>query len=230
MNVTIAPAQGARPEQQDTALVENIRGVLVAVLADGMGGHNGGALASTAAVHAALALLRRRWLTVASGDPKRINGALADAVERAAQAVDRIGGMYRAPGSTLVIAVIRDDAVHLAQVGDSWCRIGGWMATTPHNLAHLGAPHRLTSSLPDVERLMLHRVAFEEYLSDDIVIASDGVDTDVPTADAETMVRTQLARKKPRQDNATAIVLRPGARLGGPTWAPKQIEPEVAGG
>jgi protein phosphatase len=111
---------GARPYQEDSALVwapdpdgENDR--LLAVLADGMGGHAGGALASRTVCETFLATY-----LVSAGDPVRerlaaaldaANTAIADKVNEAPQ----LDGM----GSTLIGAAFGDDGLEWISVGDS---------------------------------------------------------------------------------------------------------------
>jgi protein phosphatase len=123
--------QGARSYQEDTALVWpapdrpgaapdavcGLNGDVVAVLADGMGGHTGGALASRLACERFLAAYAE------SGDDSgstqaRLLGALAAANSAIAEKVEAdplLSGM----GSTLVGVVFSDAGVEWVSVGDS---------------------------------------------------------------------------------------------------------------
>lgn len=102
--------QGARPYQEDSwRLVTLGDGSLLAVVADGMGGHAGGAVASQLAVDAFI------HAVVQGGG---LEDGLRDAnlaVGRGALARHELTGM----GATLVAAQLRGDEVRWISVGDS---------------------------------------------------------------------------------------------------------------
>jgi len=119
-----------RERQEDAHLVLEALG-LVAV-ADGMGGHNAGEIASGLAVEA----LREHFERVATGtQPRGIGGllnrlggasqpagALVDAIRAANRRVlgaARRDRRHRGMGTTLVVAWICDDRLYHANVGDS---------------------------------------------------------------------------------------------------------------
>lgn len=121
--------QGARSYQEDTALVwpgtellapgldvsRPVNGNVVAVLADGMGGHAGGALASRVACERFLAAFAERD---AGSTQDRLLGALEAANSAIAQKVEAdplLSGM----GSTLVGVVFSNAGVEWVSVGDS---------------------------------------------------------------------------------------------------------------
>ncbi len=121
--------QGARNYQEDTALVwpgtdvfvpgpalsQPANGHVVAVLADGMGGHAGGALASRIACERFIAAYAGRD---AGSTQERLIGALEAANGAIAEKVEDnplLSGM----GSTLVGVVFSDAGVEWVSVGDS---------------------------------------------------------------------------------------------------------------
>src|SRR5215813_2371939 len=102
--------QGARPYQEDTWAITTLGdGSLLAVVADGMGGHKGGAEASKVAVQAFVHAVEQ-------------GGGLADGLSDANTAVGKraasspdLAGM----GATLVAVQVRGDEVRWISVGDS---------------------------------------------------------------------------------------------------------------
>ena len=102
--------QGARPYQEDRWALRTLDdGTLLAVLADGMGGHAGGAVASKLAVDAFLKSIEQGQ-SLAEG----LRNANA-AVRAGAAAKAELTGM----GSTLVGALVKGDEVRWISVGDS---------------------------------------------------------------------------------------------------------------
>ena len=102
--------RGARPYQEDSwALTQLSDGSLLAVVADGMGGHAGGAVASKLAVEAFVHALQQ-------------GGGLADGLHDANRAVGKRAARKReleGMGATLVAAQVHGDEVRWISVGDS---------------------------------------------------------------------------------------------------------------
>lgn len=97
------------------------RGALLMV-ADGMGGAAGGAVASEMAIETILAEVRHRWISAADCRPETFAAALGTAVERANAQIHDFAAAHPAGsrmGTTATVAGVLDDTVYLAQIGDS---------------------------------------------------------------------------------------------------------------
>ncbi|MGZ8210915.1 MAG: Stp1/IreP family PP2C-type Ser/Thr phosphatase [Burkholderiales bacterium] len=93
-----------------------------AVLADGMGGHNAGEVASQMAVRLIAEWLEQRRADMGTVDGSAARSLLASAIERANAEVFKAGAeqaRYRGMGTTIVAALWHGAAVTLAHVGDS---------------------------------------------------------------------------------------------------------------
>lgn len=127
---------GDRNEQQDRYLV--VEGdspdTWVLVVADGVGGHEAGALAAQSAIECVLDNLETLWNC---DQPEHV---LDSVIKLCNERVVKISGVDTA-GSTLVLVLIRGDEVYWGHVGDSrfyLIRNGKTVArTTDHTLAEL---------------------------------------------------------------------------------------------
>lgn len=137
--------QGARSYQEDSWRLETLGdGSLLAVLADGMGGHAGGAVASRLAVDAFVHAVEQ-------------GGGLSDGLAEANGAVGRgtrghpeLNGM----GATLVAALLRGDEVRWISVGDS-----PFYLIEAGRIARLNADH---SMAPQIDALVARGMLSEE--------------------------------------------------------------------
>lgn len=107
---------GDRDENQDRAAIRMDDGDVLLVVADGMGGHAGGALAADVAVRSLCASFEQRT------PEEEWNAFLRAAFETAHDAVVTIGekdGIGSRPRATCAICFIRDEQAAWAHVGDS---------------------------------------------------------------------------------------------------------------
>jgi serine/threonine protein phosphatase PrpC len=140
-----AQHQGARPYQEDSWALRGLPDdALLAVLADGMGGHAGGSVASRLAVGVFI-------LAVEQG------GSLVDALHAANQAIAEGVGRnesLRGMGSTLVAVMVKGDAVMWISVGDSPLYL-----VEDGKLERLNADH---SMVPQIEAMVARGVLSAE--------------------------------------------------------------------
>jgi PPM family protein phosphatase len=130
--------QGARPYQEDSWALRTLGdGSLLAVVADGMGGHAGGAVASKLAVEAFVHALEQ-------------GGGLADGLREANEAVGKgaagqpdLAGM----GATLVAAQVRGDEVRWISVGDS-----PFFLVSAGRLERLNADHSMAPQIDEMRK------------------------------------------------------------------------------
>lgn len=221
---------GDRDEQQDASRFRLLPdGSLLMVLADGMGGHAGGALAARIAVESCLAAVPA---ALARGAPfgDALSAGLDGAVVRISRAMEgdrRLAQM----GATLVVAIVSPDGLRWLSVGDSpmWLSRGGVLTklNEDHSLreseaaAAAGKGNMLLSVVngeqpPYVD---LRDQPFPLRPGDRIVVASDGVLTldeaeiapvvsgaQSPAWAVAGLLEAVEAAGKRHQDNCTLVV------------------------
>lgn len=92
------------------------------IVADGMGGHNAGEVASMNATESVNARLTSELLSEMSGDDEKIRNEMITAVKDAHSRIIQMAKAeerYRGMGCTLVLAWIEGNSLHLCHVGDS---------------------------------------------------------------------------------------------------------------
>jgi serine/threonine protein phosphatase PrpC len=222
-----AQHQGSRAYQEDSWALRRLGdGALLAVLADGMGGHAGGAVASRLVVGAFLMAIER-------------GGSLGDALNSANAAVGEAARRDPAlenMGTTLVAVVAQDDEVRWISVGDS-----PLYRATRGQLERLNADH---SMVPQIEALAERGIITAEEAArhpgrhtlreavmgnpltlidegrrglepgDRLLVCSDGIETlahaeiarEAPNS-AQALIDAVLAAGVSGQDNVTVIRL-----------------------
>jgi protein phosphatase len=222
-----AQHQGARPYQEDSWALRTLADdAVLAVLADGMGGHVGGAVASRLAVGGALTAME--------------NGrSLADALDAANRAI--AAAVAQNPeldsmGATLVAAVVKAADVRWISVGDS-----PLFLLSQGKLERLNADH---SMVPQIEALVARGIITAEEAAqhpsrhtlreavmgrplslidegrralapgDRLLVCSDGIMSLDPAqivrkavGPVAALIDAVLAVGAPRQDNVTVIKL-----------------------
>ncbi|MDH7973372.1 protein phosphatase 2C domain-containing protein [Sphingomonas sp. AR_OL41] len=232
---------GMREEQQDSfgtglARLADGREAPLVVIADGMGGHAGGAVASTLAIEYFLA-------TAESGQCADYAETLRQALLAANRAIaarveqdPHLDGM----GCTIVALVVDERVLWMISVGDSLLlrvnAVGLERLNADHSMAGLGGAaaelglgqHLLRSALTGRTIALIDEGRFSRDADTRYLLATDGILTLEPTTILEVLDRHAAAEPidqarallaavtavgRPDQDNCTVIVFRtPPAR------------------
>jgi len=224
---------GPRPTNEDSCLVDLGTGLFV--VADGMGGHNAGEVASALAVSTiagAIATSGAREATALEDAVRRANGRILEAASENAD--------YAGMGTTVSALLVDDGQASLVNVGDSrvyllrdgrleqLTRDDSWV----RQLVDDGAPlsdddiqkHPMRHVLTEVVGVrpdLLPKVAVHDLKSGDVLLlASDGLHGVLSADDLQTGLEAQetpgvIAEQLVRQavasgatDNVTALVVR----------------------
>jgi protein phosphatase len=152
-----------------------VRGRLWAI-ADGMGGHHAGQIASEAALKTAV---RAFYHAAASEDtPTALRASLSEAnalIHHAARQMERKGGGM---GTTIVVIVVKEDVLTVAHVGDSRCyllRPGEPFRslTTDHSWVEeqvkRGALSRAEAEISPYRNYILRSIGVEKVVEPDVI-------------------------------------------------------------
>ena len=222
MRAGFVSERGARPDNQDfgCVLLEPKPGMVIAVIADGVGGALGGRVAAELSVRSFLEgfLDQPESATLET----RVIQALAASnrwVHRQAQRDPELDGM----ATTITLLVIQDRAALCAHVGDTrlyrLCAGRVAQVTIDHVVDRTGMRHvlRRAIGLKDMLEADIHAVPLAA--GDRFLLCSDGIHGALPAArlmqilllpvtpDEVCRVLTQEALAAGSQDNVTAIVL-----------------------
>lgn len=228
-----------RGNNEDAFAIAPLPSGILCIVADGMGGHQAGEVASRLAVETIQEAVAR-----AGGDP----AALVEAVQAAHRAIRQAGvadptktGM----GTTVVCALLRDGQAHLVSVGDSpafllrgsqvsqvtrdHSLVGEALARgelTPAQAATHPYRHVLTRCLGQPEPLEVESYPpLELVVGDTLVLCTDGLTEHVASDELPALIAdrpaqqaaealVELANARGGVDNITVIVARRAASSG----------------
>lgn len=227
---------GMRANQQDAYGVvppEDMDGgrSLLAIVADGMGGHAAGEIASETALQA---LVDGFFNDAVSDDGSRLWAGLELANERIREVVAKRPTL-RGMGTTVIAALFRDDTIRWISVGDSPLYLLRDGVLRRLNKLHVDFPEGVEEPVVAAQHVALASAIIGERLfevddanpfplvgGDLLILASDGLNTlsedellsclrSEPSATAATradaLLRAVESHHLPRQDNTTVIVV-----------------------
>lgn len=131
--------------EDSVGLFQSEKGVTVAVLADGMGGHQAGDVASRSAVD----IVRRELMTLSpemsTEERRRRSLEAVTAANREVYALSSRHKGYKGMGTTCITAVVTEEEVVLAHIGDSRAYLlhdeGLYQLTEDHSLVNVLKKH-----------------------------------------------------------------------------------------
>lgn len=165
-----------RSKNEDNLLVNEDMGLFV--VADGMGGHKGGDLASQIAVEAVLDVVKTHREEHTFLSPRAmLEESYRTASTRIFERSQENNQMYQGMGTTLVVAYIHGDEIFVANVGDSRAYYFNdhylWQMTEDHSLVneHIRAGLLKDSEAKDFQakNIITRSVGFEPQVRCDIV-------------------------------------------------------------
>ncbi len=109
-----------RFNNEDCCVAKKIGDYTVLILADGMGGHSGGEIASSEAIEAVLSVLQERFCRPLI--PAQIFSILSSSLESANECIYNLSlsdASLDGMGTTIDICVIYDNSAYIAHIGDS---------------------------------------------------------------------------------------------------------------
>ncbi len=180
------------------------------ILADGMGGHNAGEVASQSAVKFIADKLRA---VLSDGDEEGIPAVLTDAIDKANQKVYKMSTestAHRGMGTTVVAAYISEGTAYIANVGDSRAyavsKDGISQITTDHSIVeelvksgtitHEEArvhPRRniITRAVGTEEDIRTDVFEYEYSKGDVMLLCSDGLSSMLDDSEIENIINSE---------------------------------------
>lgn len=121
MKIAVKTLVGQREENQDRLFVERLgENAVLAIVCDGMGGHNAGSTASELAINEFAGRIKIGYKAVSR--PNFIRNLMMTSIEAANMLVyesAQNNSEFYGMGTTSVAAIIENDVVHMINVGDS---------------------------------------------------------------------------------------------------------------
>ena len=164
-----------RDNNQDHMLVDEELSLFI--VADGMGGHQGGEVASQLAVHSIQQVVKEHFESENKVDPsvllQRAYTRASEVIFKKSEENQKLKGM----GTTVVTALVRDGKVYIANVGDSRGYLIYppyiWQMTEDHSLLNeqirAGLVKPENAALFSAKNVITRSVGFEEQVVCDVI-------------------------------------------------------------
>ncbi len=164
-----------RKNNEDSFVIKNYdNGLFLAVVADGMGGHAGGQVASSVAVKSVIESVDTLNEVLYSSSPRKIKTELIKILKKANNAVyefsnsdSKLDGM----GTTAVVCTVVKDKLYVCNVGDSRLYVIG------DNIRQITKDHSLVTELIDAGVITSEQA--KEHPQRNVITKALGTDTDV---------------------------------------------------
>jgi PPM family protein phosphatase len=165
-----------RGKNEDNFLVDESMGLFI--VADGMGGHKGGEMASQLAVEAVRSVVKNHREEHTFLSPRAmLEEAYTEASSKIYEQSQLNNKMYAGMGTTLVVAYIHEDEIFVANVGDSRAYYLNknymWQMTEDHSLVneHIRAGLLKDSEAKDflAKNIITRSVGFEKEVRCDVI-------------------------------------------------------------
>ena len=162
-----------REDNQDSILVDTSLGLFI--VADGMGGHKGGEVASRIAVETLHEIISSQAKKTSPMPPAPL---LVQSYEEASARIHHTSSFEKpnlvGMGTTLVVGLVRDDKIYIANVGDSRAYLFHsnclWQITEDHSLAYEYKKASLyKDAIPAGKNIITRSVGYEREVLVDIV-------------------------------------------------------------
>lgn len=209
-----------RSHNEDSGgMFENANGQVLAVIADGMGGHQAGDVASQLAT----SMIKEKWLaSKALVEPEKAEEWLINTLSEVNQSIyshslekEECRGM----GTTVVIAICTEEFITIAHIGDSRCYLfnesGFHQITEDHSLVNelvrSGEISRADAQHHPRKNIVLKALGTEEYVTADVqtltweqgdrlLLCSDGLTDKVSDDELAQMLEPGQEIKQTGQD------------------------------
>ncbi len=208
-----------RSENQDKAAVFNNKNYYLAILCDGMGGHEGGSFASSIAISTFEKEFKKKW----PKNENKIDNWFSNTIKKTQN--EMVNFSKKEPkfldmGTTITAAIISDKLIRIYNIGDSRTYIYNGILhqiTEDHNLrnyflsnydysqektATLIGAAALTSALGPKKKMKIDNFLIEvDQKTKFIILTSDGIHDYISKSSFEKIIASKKLNLKKKSDN-----------------------------
>jgi protein phosphatase len=203
------------------------------IVADGMGGHKGGEIASQTAVQTIFDEVQGAQAATSTWNAEAVIRAAIQAANQAIHKKSEVDATLRGMGTTTTALLFKDNQVFMGHVGDSRCYLirdhGFWQATRDHSLVQekfrAGIITRSQMKTDQMKNIITRSVGFEENVEVDVyqmttqpgdvfMMCSDGLSGFVEDSRVFEVLEAHLKQDIPLQQ-ATEVLIAEANEKGG---------------